>query len=186
MHMALDFETQEFDGETQPRTPLEISRICKILNLEFVKRFLQKHSFLFHTRCKFQRDEVGILMYSIPLQLRNFFFDPGRCRHLYSMTWIIGNCWEAIKYVLEMEPTSHSTFAVGLQDFFIPKRHYELEFSGASFMLSESIRNGCNDDNLLRFLEFLCRVPWDTCFRSDVRQICTLAIAQWVSKALVS
>lgn len=184
MHVALDFEIQF--GETQPRTLLEISTICKLPNPQLVKTFLQQHSFLFHTRCKPRRHGVRILTYSAPLQLRNFFFNPGRCRHLYSVPVIIGKCWEAIKYVFKMRPTSSKSpnFAFGLRSFFGPNQ--DCQISGASLMFSESIRNRTDVDNMLRFLGFLCRVPWDTCFGSDESELCTVAIAQWVCSGLVS
>jgi hypothetical protein len=191
MHMAVDFEAKEFElfcnGGSSQKTLLEISTICKIPNPQLVKKFLQDHSFLLHTRAYFHRDRVPVLTYCVPSQLRNFFFDPGRCRHLYSMPRIIGKCWEAIKDVFEVKPTSNSTFfARGLREFFISSHHRDCQMSGASLMLSENLRNRSGDDNLLRFLGLLCKMPWDTCFDSKELRVCTLPIAQWVCETLVS
>ena len=185
MHMALDFKTEEFNGGTRAKTLLDISGSCNIPNPQVVKRFLQEHHFLFHTRAEFHGGGVLTLIYSAPSQLRNFFFDPGRCRHLYSIPRIIDNCLEAIKDVLEMRGVSYSTFpfSIGLQGFFLPNQH--CQFSCANLMLSESIINGSNNTHLLRFLGFLHRMPWYNCFRSESAR-CTLAICEWVCKALVS
>jgi hypothetical protein len=176
MHIALDFSISQ--------TLLEISRTCNIPNAQVVKSFLQEHSFLFHMQRSDEEDEV--LAYSAPFQLRNFFWDPGRSRHLYSMPWIIDKCWEAIERALEMRHFGWYTAA--LFYFFSPKQ--DCQISGASRLLfAESIRNGLDDVNLLRFLGFLCRIPWvDTWFSGDQSgsEACTLAIAHWVCEALVS
>jgi hypothetical protein len=178
MHIALDFSISQ--------TFLEISRTCNIPNPQLVKSFLQEHSFLFHM----QRSDDGeeVLVYSAPFQLRSFFLDPGRSRHLYSMPWIIDKCWEAVKYALQVQiPLTHNSigFFFGLQNFFAPNQ--DRQVSGASLMLfAESIRGELDNDNLLRFLGFLCRMPWHTCFNSEESEACTLAIAQWVCEGLVS
>jgi len=177
MHVAFDSHV--------PKTLLEISRIHNIPNLPFVKCFVREHSFLFQLRIRRSYREKAVLAYSAPFHLRKFFFDPGRSRHLYS---IIGKSWEAVKCALQVQipPTYHSLgSAFGLQGFFIPNQHCQI--SGASLMLStERIRNGPDDNNLLRFLESLCIIPWHTCLDSSKGANCTLAIAQWVCKTLVS
>jgi len=181
MHVA-------FNNWYEPKTLLEISRIHNIQNLPFVKSFVREHSFLFQMRIRRGYRKKAVLGYSAPLHLRKFFFDPGRSRHLYSIPWIIGKCWEAVKCALQVQisPTYHSLgSAFGLQGFFIPNQ--DCQIPGASLMLSaESIKNGPDDNNLLRFLESLCRIPWHTCLDSSEGAECTLAIAQWVCKTLVS
>ena len=181
MHVA-------FDDSRTPKTLLEISRIYNIPNLPFLKSFVREHSFLFQLRIRRRYSEKAVIRYSAPFQLRNFFFDPGRSRHLYSVPWIIGKSWEAVKcaFQVQIPPTYHSLgSAFGLQGFF--KLNQYCQISGASLMLSaESIRNGPDDNNLLRFLESLCRIPWHTCLDSSKGANCTLAIAQWVCKTLVS
>jgi hypothetical protein len=181
MHIALDFDDS-------PKTFLEISRTCNISNPQLVKSFLQKHSFLFHIQGHNEEGDM-VLVYSAPFQLRNFFLDPGRSRHLYSVPWIIGKCWEAIECALETR--SFRWYTATLWHFFSPSQ--DCQISGASHMLfAESIRNGLDDVNLLPFLGFLCKIPWvDTWFidESDDQsesEVCTLAIAQWVCKTLVS
>jgi hypothetical protein len=67
-----------------PEASQEICRICNIPDSHLVKRFLQEQSFLFHT-WHAQHGKKLVFTYSAPLQLRNFFFDPGRSRHLYSV-----------------------------------------------------------------------------------------------------
>jgi len=185
MHIALDF--------CGPKTLTEISMNYNISNPQLVKSFLQEHSFLFRLTILNIMSKEGSLFrhaatlaVSAPFQLRNFFFDPGRSRHLYSIPWIIDKCWEAVKCSLRVPPTYHSSeSAFGLRNFFIPNQ--DCQISGASLMLSaESIRNGPDDDNLLRFLGSLYRIPWDTCFSSYESYVCTLAIARWVCKTLVS
>jgi len=179
MHIALDF--------CGPKILTEISMHYNNSNPQLVKSFLQKHSFLFRlTMILVTRPLYGCIAVSAPFQLRNFFFDPGRSRHLYSIPWIINKCWEAVKCSLRVPPTCHAFEpAFGLRNFFIPNQ--DCQISGASLMLSaESIRNGPDDDNLLRFLGSLYRIPWDTCFSSYESYVCTLAIAQWVCKTLVS
>jgi len=182
MRIILDFESCFSEEVAPPRTLLEICRICNISDSRLVKRFLQEQSFLFPTRY-IRNGTKLVLAYTAPHQLRNFFFDPGRSRHLYSAPWVIGICWEAV----ECATTEISLqLAYGLCHFFMPMK--DRQFSRASLMLSaESIRNGSDSDILLGFLKFLSRIPWlDICFSHHWNKIWTSAIANWVCKALVS
>jgi len=192
MCITLDFKSCRFTDEVaKPRTLSEICRICNIPDSHLVKRFLQERSFLLHTW--YTQDVTKlVLTYSAPLQLRNFFFDPGRSRHLYSAPWVIERCWEAVQGVIKSQsnlvgdPVLSFQFAFGLCHFFTPKK--DCQFSSASLMLSaESIRNGSDSDSLLGFLKFLSRIPWlDICFNGHLNGLWTPAIANWVCKSLVS
>ncbi|KIM44310.1 hypothetical protein M413DRAFT_378997 [Hebeloma cylindrosporum] len=180
MYIATDFAVR-------PKTLVEVSRISNIptphiLNL---KSFLQQYSFLCRTTCILGTRKL-VLAYSSPCELRNFFFDPGRSRHLYPVSWIIGKCWEAIEYMSQTRPlaNTHSnppevgSLVYGLSHFFKGSERNG-HFSGASHMLS-AVRTEAEDEYLLRFLVFLCRIPWlNFCLELDG----SAAIAQW---ALVS
>ena len=165
--------------------------MCNIPDSHLVKRFLQEQSFLFHT-WYIQIGTKLVLTYSAPLQLCNFFFDPGRSQHLYSVPWIIGKCWEAIECVIKLQLNRRDSvlslqIASGLCLFFEPQK--DCRFSRASLMLgAESIRNGSDTDSLLGFLKFLSRIPWpDICFSSHSNGLrWTHAILKWVCKSLVS
>jgi hypothetical protein len=134
-----------------------------------------------------------ILTYYASHQLRNFFFDPQRSRHLYSVPWIIGKCWDALECALEMQINNEShgplfslNTAFGLEKFFLPKQGCQI--SSASLMLAaETIKNGSDSNRLLGFLKFLSRIRWlDISFHGESGETCTQAIAQWVCIALVS
>lgn len=174
-----------FDSDISS-TPSQISRIYNISNLQLVKSFLQEHSFLFNIWMS--DDQHSRLCYSAPVQLCNFFFDPGRCRHLYSMPWIIRKCWEAVKYYCDKQrqfPWIRSPFA--LRKFFTGSQGGQIP--GASLMFSASIGNRPNENYLLDFLRFLSRIPWlDTniSFEEHNQDFFPLAIAQGVCRALVS
>jgi hypothetical protein len=165
--------------------------MCNIPDSHLVKRFLQEQSFLFHT-WYLQIGTKLVLTYSAPLQLCNFFFDPGRSQHLYSVSWIIGKCWEAVECVMELQLNRRDSvlslqIASGLCLFFEPQKY--CQFSRASLILgAESIRNGSDTDSLLAFLKFLSRIPWpDICFSSHSNGLrWAQAIAKWVCKSLVS
>ena len=146
--IPLTFQSYHFDEVAEPRTLSAICRICNIPDSHLVKRFLQEQSFLFYTRYT-PLGTKPILTYCAPLQLCNFFFDPGRSRHLYSASWIIGKCWEAVECAINSQSEFPNTrdpvlpfqLASGLCHFFSPKKDYQC--SRASLMLSaESIGNG--------------------------------------------
>jgi hypothetical protein len=131
---------------------------------------------------------------TLPLQLRNFFFHPGRSRHLYSVPCIIEQLWKGVRVVLEKQLkgdiwSSHIWRLIsGLHNFFTPKE--DCQISSASLMLSAaSIGNRSDSDSLLGFLAFLSRIPWldiwFTAGRSADSEFCATAIAQWVCIALV-
>jgi hypothetical protein len=174
------------DSDDSPKTLLEITRTFNVSNSQLVKSFLQEHPFLFRIQGHNKKRNM-ILVYSASSPLRNFFLDPGRSRHLYPMPWIIDKCWEAIECALKMRHPSHSSWTLSrLQYFFAGPASQDCQISGASLMLlAASIRNGLDDDNLLCFLGFLSRIPWDSCFSDYQSEACTLAIAQCVCKTLV-
>ena len=147
---------------------------------------------MFHTQYK-ENGKTLVRAYSSPLQLRSFFFDPGRSRRLYSLPCIIGKLWEGVEVVLgeQLKDGIRSyKFISGLRNFFTPKE--DCQFSSASLMLSAaSIGNRSDSDSLLGFLAFLSRIPWlDIWFtkpngRPADSEFCATAIAQWVCIALV-
>ena len=191
MGITIDFQSYHFEDEVaEPRSLSGICRICNIPDSHPVKRFLQE-SFLFHI-WSIQIGTKLVLTYSAPLQLCEFFFDPGRSQHLYSASWILGKCWEAVECVIESQLNRTDSvlsfrIASGLCLFFEPQK--DCQFSRASLMLgAESIRNGSDTDSLLGFLKFLTRIPWpDICFSSHSNGLrWTHAILKWVCKSLVS
>jgi len=190
MQITPDFQSYFFENDiVQPRTLSDICRICNIPGSHLVKRFLQDQSFLFHTQYA-EHETKLVLTYSIPVQLRNFFFDPGRSQQLYCVPWIIGKCWEAIECAIKSQPDSghsvlSSRIACGLCHFFTPKKN--CQFSRASLMLSAALSNGSDSDSVLGFLKSLSRIPWlDICFSNPSNALWTCAIANWVCKSLVS
>jgi hypothetical protein len=186
MQIALTFASYHFKDElSEPRSLSGICRICNIPDSHLVKRFLQEHSFLFHT-WHAQHEKKLVFTYSAPRQLHNFFFDPGRSRHLYSAPLIIGKCWETVEQASTSQDSQLHRSVYGLHHFFIAKEG--CQFSRASHMLSaESIRNGSDSDSLLAFLKFLSRIPWlDIWYSNHWNTIWICAIANWVCKSLVS
>ena len=194
MHITLNFKSHlDEGGVAEPGTLLEMCRICNVPDPQLVKRFLQEKSFLFHAQYK-KNGKRLVRAFSAPLQLRNFFFDPGRSRRLYSVPCIIGKLWEGVGVVLGKQLkgdiwSSHFWRLIsGLRNFFTPKE--DCQISSASLMLSAaSIGNRSDSDSLLGFLAFLSKIPWldiwFTAGRSADSEFCATAIAQWVCIALV-
>ena len=179
--ISLDFEPKLSEGKTL----LDIGEVCNIADPQLVKRCLQEYSCLFYIKTK--RDGAKcILTYHAPNELRNFFFDPGRSRHLYSAPWIIEKCWDNLQCALGMQlKFNHYCFDIfDISEFFVPSQGRQIP--SATLMISQSIKNGSDMDALLWFLKFLSRIRWLDCFGSPIDRTFTKAIAQWVCTALVS
>jgi len=139
MRITLDLQSYHFEDEVaEPSTLLQICGTCNIPDSHLVKRFLHEQSFLFHTWYTQDRTKL-VLTYSAPLQLRKFFFDPGRSQHLYSVPLIIGTCREAIECATtkSWQPNLKNYIfifkvASGLCHFFTPNK--DCQFSRASLM----------------------------------------------------
>jgi len=194
MHIMLDFEFEFLPHAgpswgPEPKSLLKICRTYNIPDLQLVKRFLLEHSFLFYIQHK--KGEKVFPIYCGSCELRNFFFDPGRSQDLYPLSWITSKCQKAIEYALGLKKMYSfwtgilsEPFAYGLQNFFTPNEEYQI--SNAKHMLHmKSNRNMPDINNLLHFLRFLGKISWQDIFLcSTESQICSLAIAQWVSTAM--
>jgi len=156
---------EDFDDTTHPLR--EIGNICNIPDRHVVKRFVEEHAFLIHTRPKDVEDKC-VLGYYVPHWLRGFFFDPNRSRCSYSTSWIIVKCF---KNAIEQYLRPDSDF-YPLLPFFAPARYDEISFgdivvrdiavdgiSDASRFL-EHVRNGPDRNDLLRFLGHLSKIHW--------------------------
>ena len=197
MHIALDFESC-FLGGSRPdiqfaqATPLlDICRICNIADPQLVKRYLQEHSSLFYTKLRYDPNKgKHVLTYYAAYHLCKFFF-AGQSQHLYSASWIIGNCWETLECALRMRLkrdylAKSMKLTSNLNKFFTPQQGCQL--SSASLMLSaDTIKNGSDSNRLLHFLKFLSRIPWlDILFDCKTGRMPSQAISHWVCEALVS
>ena len=193
MHLAFQME------DTRHATPSlrEIGDICNIPDRQLLKRFVEEHAFLIHTRPKKVEDK-HVSGYYVPRWLRGFFFDPNRFRYSYPASWIITKCFE---HSIEEYLPSGSHF-YPLLPFFVPAR---LGFENMSFgdivargiavdgisdasRFLEHVRNGSNRNDLLRFLRNLSEIHWLDIYtgRHLGHKYLANDIVHWVCTTLVS
>jgi hypothetical protein len=152
----------------KPRSLREIAKICNIPDRQLLKRFIEEHTFLIHTRPK-KVEGKHVSAYYVPRWLRGFFFDLNRSRCFYSTSWIIRKCFHAIEESLQ--PASDSGFE--LLPFFVPTtlcheiicgdiviRDIAVNGISDASRFLEHVRNGSDRNHLLRFLGNLSEIHW--------------------------
>jgi len=174
----------------------KIGDICNIPDRRLLKRFIEEHAFLIHTRPNRVEDK-HVSAYYVPRWLRGFFFDPNRSKCSYSTSWIIAKCFEhAIEEYLR--PDSHLP---ALLPFFVPARLGIDEFSFSDIVVRgiavdgisdatrflEYVRYGSDRNHLLRFLRNLSEIHWLDIYTAGWAHT-DLAndIVHWVCTTLVS
>jgi hypothetical protein len=189
MHLALEMDSEASDcnlfygGPTGivAKFPQEIVNICNLPDRWVLRRFVDENSHLIHIgHGKFEDDGKFVLAYYVPRWLRRFFFDPNRSRSLYSISWVIEKCCQAI-VGLFFEPR---TSCYPLASFFESKLKFG-EIPGASHLL-EHVKNGSDRNELLRFLEYLSKNDWlDIYNKGHGQRDVTTRIMRWVCTSLV-
>ena len=165
------------------KSPQEIINICNLPDKWVLKRFVDENSHLIHIGYKRdQRVEEGkpVLGYYVPHWLRGFFFDPNRSQSLYSTSWVLDKCQQAIEGLIVLNNGYYSLFS-----FFNKSENYG-EIPGASH-LHVTLRNGSDRNKLLHFLRYLSGIHWlDIYSRGNWGQrYNTDAILHWVHTTLV-
>jgi hypothetical protein len=189
MHLAFQL------GDDSEAPPLwEIGDICNIPDRQLLKRSVEEHAFLIHTRPKKVQDKC-VLGYYVPRWLHGFFCDPNRSRCSHSASWNIAKCFEhAIEEYLQPDCRFYPIIP-----FFVPARLGRDEFcfgeivrgiavdgiSDATRFL-EHVRYGSDRNDLLHFLGNLSEIHWLNIYTRDCPGI-HLAndIVHWVCTTLV-
>jgi hypothetical protein len=201
MHLALEMgelgSSFHLSGDPKPigtvlKSPQEIVNICNLPDRWVLKRLLDEISHFIHIG--YRRDQRGqsiqniqrfkdqsklVLGYYVPRWLRGFFFDPNRSQSLYSTSWVLGKCQQAIEGLIKL----NSDYYYSLFPLFDKSENYG-EIPGASLF---HMRNGSDRNELLHFLRYLSEIQWlDIYSRGNWGQrYNTGAILHWVHTTLV-
>jgi hypothetical protein len=172
----------------------EIGNFCNTSDRQHLRRFVDGLSYLIRTRAHEKVKDNYVLGYYVPNWMRNlrdFFFDPNRCRYLYSTSLVIDECRKAIEsLILDPNPDSYKTH--GLVHFFTPTP--SLSPSGENPVsnianatrLLKSATNGSDRNELLLFLKYLSEIHWfDIYNRGWGPRYLTNGIVHWVCTTLV-
>jgi hypothetical protein len=196
MHFAMEMrEDLDTVGHNSERRSLwEIAKICNIPDRQLLKRFVEEHTFLIHTRPK-KVEGKHVSAYYVPRWLRGFFCDPNRSRCFYSTSWIITKCFHTIEEYLGPDRVYHS-----LVPFFVPTKYREISFASGDIVVPdiavhgisdatcflEHVRNGSDRNHLLRFLGKLSEIHWlDIYSESWAHRRLANEIVHWVCTTLV-
>jgi len=161
----------------RPRSLREIGNFCNILDQQHLKKFIDEYSYLIHTQHKKIKDR-HVLGYYVPHWLCDFFFDPYRSQSLYSTSWVIDQCQQAIEGFIRPNSVSYSPLHFFMQP--------DGEISDAT-RLVEHVREGYNSNALLHFLEYLSKIHWlDIYSRGWHQRGLTHGIIHWMCITFVS
>jgi hypothetical protein len=120
--------------------------------------------------------------------MNDFFLNPNRSQHLYSISLVINECQKAItkSLILGRNP-DYSINCHNLINFFTLKlsKSGEIPIVNAIHLL-ESARNGSDRHELLLFLKYLSEIHWfDIYKRGSLQRNLTDGIVHWVCTTLV-
>ena len=158
---------------TSCRSLKEIGNIYPTLDQRLLRRFVEQHSYLIHITHKMVNNK-HLLAFRVPSHLCNFFFDPDRCRSIYSPSWVLDKCQQAIKRFIGESGRIH--------DPSTPLFFTQTKFSSS---LLEHVRNETDSNDLLLFLGYLSRIDWLNIYKYWAKRQLTHAIAHWVCTTLV-
>jgi hypothetical protein len=181
MHLAFAIEGY------MPSSFRKIENICNTPDRQRLRRFADEHSYLIPTLIKVKGKYV--LGYSVPIWMRDFFFDPNRSRHLYSTSLVIDECQQAIETHI-LDPNFDPDKNHGLVDFFTQALTLSSDISISNIAnathLLESATNGSDQQELLLFLEYLSEIRWfDIYHKGWGQRLLANRIARWVCTTLV-
>jgi hypothetical protein len=168
-----------------PTALREIRSICNTPDRQLLRRFVDELSYLIRIHQKVK--DKYVLRYYVPHWMRDFFFDPNRCRHLYSTSLVIYKCQKAIKNLI-LDP--YPDFYDDLVYFFTPTPTPSGEIpigniANATHLL-KSATNGSDRNALLLFLAYLSEIHWfDIYNRGQSRRHFANRIIHWVCTTLV-
>ena len=152
-----------------------------------LKRFVDEHSYLICTHEKVK--DKYVLRYYVPKWMDDFFFDPNRSLHLYSISLVIKECRKAIQsLILDLTPDFYND---GLVYFFMqtltPSGEIPIDNMANATRLLESARNRSDRKELLLFLEYLSEIHWFDIYLNGgwVQRHFTNRLVHWVCTTLV-
>ena len=176
-----------FEMGFMPKSLGAIQDICKTPDRQCLRRVVDEHPCLVRIHEKVA--DKYVLEYYVLDWMRDFFFNPNRCRYLYSTSLVIHKCLKAIESLL-VDPTPDSHNDPGLVYFFTPMPTPSGEAPNGNIAnatrLLKSATNGSDRHELLLSLEYLSEIHWfDIYNRSRGQRHLTNIIVHWVCTTLV-